>query len=59
MVDRKINVFWTFFQVYKTSLSFYINGVRPGFLPVETFVLGSQVKDSAQGQSRIGQSITG
>lgn len=52
-------VFKTFFQVYKTSFSFYINGVRPGFLPVETFVLGSQVKDSAQGQSRIGQSITG
>ncbi|XP_062584554.1 usherin-like isoform X1 [Saccostrea cucullata] len=46
-------------QVYKTSLSFYINGVQPGFLPVDTLVLASQVKDSVQGQSRIGQSITG
>ena len=50
---------YNIFQVYNTSLSFFINGTGPGYSATHTVTLVSQIQDQGDAWLRVGLTLSG
>ena len=46
-------------QVYGTSLSFFVNGIGPGYSATHTVELVSQIQEYGESWLRVGQTLSG